>query len=292
MNKWILFLSSFIALLTFNSCSDDEVSYTYQISNVDAEAREGAILLRWDFPEDEDFLFVKIEYFNIRQQEDMVVNKSIYADSLLVDGLLARDGEYHFTLTAVNEQGVASNTSAEISCTPLPVPASITKNEKLLDNVEIVNYSTNAQEPSEGPLENLFDNDNSTFFHTPWSVDPVPYPQWVQIDLSEAVNGAQFVTINRNNGGGGRPDHVQILGSNDQENWDTLYEFYGSTDIPDEASGRYQSPMIDCGENSYKYFRYNVLSSMGGNYWNMAEMQWSFYEITEVVYDPENETDE
>lgn len=291
MNRLIIFLSSLATLFIMSACSDDEGGYSYQIANVNAEAREGAIMLRWDFPTDSNFLFVKIEYYNIREQKDVTVNKSIYTDSLLVDGLLARDGEYHFTLTAVNQAGVSSNASAEVSCTPLPVPATITRKETLLENVEIVNFSTNAQEPSEGPLENLFDNDNSTFFHTPWSVDPVPYPQWVQIDLSEAVNGAQFVTINRNNGGGGRPDHVQILGSNDQENWDILYEFYGSTDIPNEASGRYQSPMIDGGETAYKYFRYNVLSSMGGNYWNMAEMQWSFYEITETVYDPENETD-
>lgn len=49
--------------------------------------------------------------------------------------------------------------------------------------------------------------------------------------------------------------------------------------------------MIDGGKTSYKYFRYNVLSSNGGDYWNMAEMQWSFYKVVETVYDPENEKD-
>lgn len=30
--------------------------------------------------------------------------------------------------------------------------------------------------------------------------------------------------------------------------------------------------MIDGEENSYKYYRYNVLSAIGGNtFWNMAE---------------------
>ena len=83
-----------------------------------AEAREGAIMLRWDLPKDSDFLFVKIEYFNIRQQKEVVCNKSIYADSLLVDGLLARDGEYHFKLTAVNEAGVTSHIGSEVSVHP------------------------------------------------------------------------------------------------------------------------------------------------------------------------------
>lgn len=294
MKKLTLLLSAFMALFTMGACSDDEGDYAYQVANVNAEAREGAIMLRWDMPVEEDFLFVKIEFYNIREKKDMVINRSIYSGSLLVDGLLARDGEYHFTLTAVNEAGVASNTTAEVSCTALPVQPVITRSETLREDVEIVDFSTNAQEPSEGPLENLFDGDNSTFFHTPWSTDPVPYPQWVQINLSDAVNGGQFVTINRDNGGGGRPDYVQILGSNDPDNWENaavLYEFYGSTDIPNTAGGRYQSPVIGEPDATYQYFRYNVLSSMGGTYWNMAEMQWSFYDITEVVYDPENEVD-
>lgn len=285
MNKLIIFVVSFVALCTMSSCSDDEMNYSFQIQDLKAEAREGAIMLRWNLPKDSDFLLVEIEYFNIRQQKDIVVNRSIYSDSLLVDGLLARDGEYHFKMTAVNKGGVASNISAEASCTPLPVKPKITRTEKLLTDVEIINYSTNAQEPTEGPLKDLFDGDNNTFFHSPWSIDPVPYPHYVQIDLSKAVNGAKVATINRG-GGGGRPDHVEILGSNDQKNWDKLYDF---NDIP--ASGKYQSPMIDGGENSYKYFRYNVLSSHGGSYWNLVEMQWSFYQITEVIYDPENEID-
>lgn len=292
MNKLILFLSGIIALCTISSCSDDDINYSFQVNDFTAEAREGAIMLRWELPQDSDFHFIKIEYFNIRQQKEIVCNKSIYSDSLLVDGLLARDGEYHFSLTAVNGEGVASNITATTSCSPLPVQPTITRRETLLENVEIVNFSTNAQEPTEGPLSNLFDGDNGTFFHTPWSTGPVPYPQYVQIDLSEAVNGAKFITINRNNGGGGRPDHVEILGSNDQQNWDKLFELYGSTDIPDQASGKYQSPMIDGGEIAYKYYRYNVLSAIGGNsFWNMAEMQWSFYKVTEDIYDPENEVE-
>lgn len=289
MKKLTLLLSAFMALFTMGACSDDEGDYAYQVANVNAEAREGAIMLRWDMPVDEDFMFVKIEFYNIREKKDMVINRSIYSGSLLVDGLLARDGEYHFTLTAVNEAGVASNTTAEVSCTALPVQPVITRSETLREDVEIVDFSTNAQEPSEGPLENLFDGDNSTFFHTPWT-SYVPFPQWVQIDLSEPVNGIKFVTYNRGDGSG-RPDFVQILGSNDQENWDTLYEFYGSTDIP-TGSEKYESPLIDSGETHYQYFRYNVQSGLNGQtFWNLTEMQCSFYEVTETVYDPENEVD-
>ena len=37
----------FYSVLYVASCNDDESDYSYQIANVKAEAREGAIMLRW-----------------------------------------------------------------------------------------------------------------------------------------------------------------------------------------------------------------------------------------------------
>ena len=51
---------------------------------------------------------------------------------------------------------MTSHIGSEVSCTPLPVKPIVTRKETLLENVEIVRFSTNAQEPTEGPLENLF----------------------------------------------------------------------------------------------------------------------------------------
>ena len=82
MNRLIIFLSSLATLFIMSACSDDEGGYSYQIANVNAEAREGAIMLRWDFPTDSNFLFVKIEYYNIREQKDVTVNKSIYTNKV------------------------------------------------------------------------------------------------------------------------------------------------------------------------------------------------------------------
>ena len=59
MNKLVLFLCVFIAFCTFASCNDDESDYSYQIANVKAEAREGAIMLRWDLPKDSIFYLSK-----------------------------------------------------------------------------------------------------------------------------------------------------------------------------------------------------------------------------------------
>lgn len=294
MNKLAFFLSGFMALSTLAACSDDDNNYEGRVSNLTAEAREGAIQLSWDVPEDPDFMYVKIQYYNVRQKKDFTCTASAYANTFLADGLLARDGEYTFRLTAIGNNG-GTGEVVETTCTPLPVQPVVTEKTKELEEVEMVmdlprTPWTNAQEPSEGPLKNLFDDDTSTFFHSPWSFSQ-DYPQWIEFEATEAVNGVQVLTNNRGNGSkGGSPDHVQILASNDRENWTEVYEFFGSEDIPDKA--QYQSPVINCGETKYKYFRYNVLSSnAGGNWWNLSEMKWKFYEVTRTVYDPENEED-
>lgn len=290
MKKLTFYLSLYFCVVLCFSCSKDEFGdYDSKVMNLTAEPREGAIKLTWDIPQDSDFLFVEIAYYNIRQKKNYVVNKSRYADSLIVDGLLARDGEYTFRLTAVNAGGQLSSLPIEVSAACLPVKPTYTTSDKELD-VDIVHYETNAQEPSEGPLDNLFDGDYATFFHTPWSFT-APWPQWVEIEVSNPVNGAKFYTINRNNDGSGRPGYVEILASNDRETWKKLYEFSGIDDIPDERNGRYDSPLIYDLDEHYKYFRYNVIEGNQKNFWNMAEMAWTFFEVTQIVYDPENETD-
>ena len=288
MKKLIFYLCLCIGLCV--SCSeDDSIDYTLQVVNLTAEAREGAIKLNWELPQDSNLLYVRIDYYNIRQKKDYVVNKSVFADSLVIDGLLARDGAYTFRLTAVNANGQESALSAEVSCTCLPVQPVVTTSQKEVD-ADMIHYETNAQEPSEGPLDDLFDGDNDTFFHTPWTFS-APWPQWVEIEVSQPVNGVMFYTVNRGNGSG-RPGYVEILASNDRETWTKLYEFSGTDDIPETDKGRYDSPLIYDLNTSYTYFRYNAIEGNGGNsFWNMAEMDWTFYEVTQTVYDPENETD-
>lgn len=294
MKRIILYASLIFAIGVFNACSEDEtvVDYDFQVSNLIAEPSEGAITLRWDEPQLSDLFMLKVDFYNIREKKNYVMNKSAYADSLTISGLLARDGDYTFRLTAVNAAGQESSAYSEVKCTCLPVQPTITVTSNEVEATMLDNYATNAQEPSEGPLKDLFDGNNSTFFHTPWS-SPTTFPAWVQIEVSQPVNGAKFYTINRGNGSGS-PGYVEILGSNDGEIWTKLYEFSGE-DIPRTDQGRYDSPLIynaEAPETHYKFFRYNVTESYGGcGYWNMAEMAWEFYEVTQVVYDPENETD-
>ena len=295
MKKINLYAGLLFAMGAFCACSEEDAvtAYDYQVKNLTAEPSEGAITLRWDLPSESDLFMVKVEFYNIREKKNYVMNKSAYSESLTIDGLLARDGEYTFKLTAVNAAGQASSTSSEVKCTCLPVQPTTTITSQEIEATMLDNYSTNAQEPEEGPLKDLFDGKNNTFFHTPWSTDPVPYPQWVQIETSEPVNGLKFYTINRE-WSVAKPGYVEILGSNDGEDWTKLYEFSGE-EIPGGGNERYDSPLIYNEESPdihYKYFRYSVTEGDGGlNFWNMAEVSWTFYEITQIIDDPESETD-
>lgn len=69
MNKLVLFLCVFIAFCTFASCNDDESDYSYQIANVKAEAREGAII----------FLKIRIFYLSKSNISIFVSKKRLYA---------------------------------------------------------------------------------------------------------------------------------------------------------------------------------------------------------------------
>lgn len=271
------------------SCGkDDSAVYTCKIENLRAEPGEGTIKLKWDTPADSNLMYVKVEYYNIREKKNYTVNKSTFTDTLVVNGLLARDGEYTFRFTAVDLQGNLSSMFSEVSCQCLPVKPVVTTSSKDVD-AEMLHYETNAQEPSEGPLADLFDGNNDTFFHTPWSTT-VEWPQWVEIEVSQPVNGVTFYTINRGDGSG-RPGYVEILASNDRNSWVKLYEFSGTDDIPAIKHGRYESPLIFDLKTNYKYFRYSATEGNCNSWWNMAEMGWSFYEVSQIVYDPENELD-
>ena len=70
--------------------------------------------------------------------------------------------------------------------------------------------STNAQEPSEGPIKNAVDGDKNTFFHTNWH-EAIPYPQWIQVNLKEPHENFLVGYINRTDNSwttSGRPSVV------------------------------------------------------------------------------------
>lgn len=252
------------------------------IGGLKAEAMEGAICLRWNVPADSNYLYVRIQYTNPRDGELVIKNTSVYCDSLLIDGLLAKDGEYHFALQTVSTTGTVGTDVSSVSSRALPVKSMTTKFSEKVE-LEEKDLSTNAQEPSEGPIANLIDGDLDNYFHSAWGT-PVPYPQWIQIELTEPLQCFEFKTWNMNRGDG-YPEWVIIQGSNDGKSWEDLLEING--EIPTTPKGKYESPVITIDE-PYSKLRYTVKQSFGGlPFFHLAEFEWS--KVWFDIYDPENQ---
>ena len=57
--------------------------------------------------------------------------------------------------------------------------------------------STNAQEPTEGPIANLVDGNSGSFFHTRWSSPLIALPHYIQIDFTEPHQDFVINYVNR-----------------------------------------------------------------------------------------------
>lgn len=59
------------------------------------------------------------------------------------------------------------------------------------------NFSTNAQEPTEGPLQDIADNNYYTYFHSTWS-EEAEADHYIEITLPEPMHEFSFVYFSRN----------------------------------------------------------------------------------------------
>ncbi|MEG1616297.1 MAG: DUF5689 domain-containing protein [Bacteroidales bacterium] len=133
------------------------------------------------------------------------------------------------------------------------------------------NCTTNAQEPSEGPLKNLFDGKNDTFFHSSWSVS-VNETHYLQFDFKRPLTMVKFETVNRHNNGKNSPQIVDIQVSNDKEGWTSIKQLSepGMTNV---VSAVYSSPVINF-KTPYRYMRYSVTKTHAGTkFFSLAEFR-------------------
>lgn len=135
--------------------------------------------------------------------------------------------------------------------------------------LDIGMLTTNAQESTEGPLENLIDNNPATFFHSSWS-ESIPAAHYFQIALKEPITKCQFEYQNRSNANG-KPEDVTIFISNDGVTWKELQNI--SSGLPTGAASTYTSPVMNS-DSSFSYFRFTVNRTNGGSaptFFSLAE---------------------
>lgn len=131
--------------------------------------------------------------------------------------------------------------------------------------------SSNAQEPNEGPIANLLDNNPGSYFHSAWSYS-ISDPHYFQVDLDESLNGCLFWYQNRNNGNG-KPVNVSIIVSADGETWNEMARI--TSGLPTGSSSTYESLYLESQE-PFKHFRFVVNATNDGaapTFFNMAEFK-------------------
>lgn len=253
----------------------------FDISKVEVESLPGAIQLTWPATE-EGFAYMKVRYNDPLQKKEICRLLSNNATGLLIENTRARFGDYVFsfqTFNAAHEGGSITEVKAQSG----PAPATLTEKSRTKVVLTDDQFSTDNQEPSEGPIKNLNDGNVNTFFHTRWSQPQVDLPQYIQIDFKEEhENFAIKYTTRSTSNTDGYPTSADLQISADGEVWETVASLVG---LPATSATDYSSDFVAPGEK-FKHFRFSVTtSSQNKKYFHMSE--FSFYDVDVEVYDPE-----
>ena len=262
------------------SCSSDEDGITpAEITNLTAESTSGRIVLRWDTPEDAGIRYIEVNYYDPLQKKDVMRTASIYADSIEIPDTRKKFGEYQFSVQTVSPTGDKSavQTISKVSEPALPTFVST---QIALTAADL---STNAQEPTEGPIANLLDGNTGTFFHTAWSVN-IPAPHWMQVNLKEEITGSyKFYYAPRNNGNN-KPTDFDLMGSTDGTNWFLIRNFTKDADgLPVTSTGTFTSEIYDPPQPFSQIRMVVNATNTSSIFWTMSEFK--FYSVS--VTDPE-----
>lgn len=279
-------LKSYAGLLLFGaalataSCSSDDGGVTpAEVTNLTAESTSGRIVLRWTTPAESNIRYVEVKYHDPLLKKDVMRAASAYADSIEIPDTRKKYGEYQFTVQSVSATGDKSSTQTISKASEAALPTYVNTQIALT----AADLSTNAQEPSEGPIADLLDGNTGTFFHTAWSV-AVSGKHWMQANLKREITGAyKFFYAPRANGNN-KPTDFDLMGSTDGADWFLVRNFTKEADgLPVTSTGTYTSEVYNV-EKPFSQIRIVVNTTNNGTaYWTMSEFK--FYSVS--IEDPE-----
>lgn len=273
----------------FLSCREEDPSMTgLVVGDLRAEALPGAIQLSWDPVESRDFLYAEVSYYDFGTQTTVTKLCSRSTNSLYIDGLLNRYGKYRFTFTAYDvQERPGQPVYIEQQCQKAESYYVVVSEDRIPLTVD--QLGTNAQEPSEGPLENLVDGDPDTYFQSFW--DEYTYPElkpsgyhYLTFDLQQEVSALKFQYWNRKKGGS-LPRIVNIYGGTDGIAWILLAHL---ENLPGDPGSSYTSDVL-LTEEPISRVKFEVIQGTDTYqpYFALAEIE--FYEVVRELIDPEVE---
>jgi len=269
----------FVATCLF-ACKKEEkqsVNKPSDVSNLTVVPTVGGVTVKWDLPTDKNLLYVEVRY--MKKGQLIIENISSFTNFVEITGLLNKF-EYEFEVQAFNvskddKVGGAILKSAKVK--PIKRGINITYNKI---NVTPSMATCFLQEPSEGPLANLFDNNLSTYFHSAYSVASVG-PHYVTVTFPEETTLGQVKFFNRQGRGtntDGRPTSISLSTSADGTNWSTAWTSGTLPTPPDvEVSSTFDKPYTS------KRFRVSFLATARSSvYVALAEMSFYKADLTDL----------
>ena len=294
MKKTIIKVLMAVALVgTAASCSDDDKTtprVNIDESTVTVDSKQpGKVVFHWTTPENADFYYIKVAYDD-PVKGHRVLNASTYADSIMIDGLYAKYGDLTYTFTAVSRDGGEKALFTK-TATAGYVPAVIKDFEVGAIDLTAAQLWTDDQESSEGPIANLVDGNNATYFHMSWSA-PSAWPHYIRVDLGKKVKGVSFWYKGRNNANNDNPKRMTIFASNNAGDTPTAANAWeigklGSDVLPSGTAPEFTSPGFFSDEE-IQYLWLQIEDAYSGSKW-IAMAELSIKEMTRSKYDPENE---
>lgn len=263
---------AFISLLGLcvASCNEDDGIIPLPVTNPHYDSTPGRIVLRWETPKDGNIEYIQVNYYDPLQKQDVMRTASIYADSIEIPETRKKYGEYSFAIKSVSTTG---DYSEVYTLSAISQPAEQTWTPTTIKLTEDM-LTTNAQEPSEGPIANLVDDNTNSFFHTAWSVD-IPGPHYMEISLPETIdNWWQFYYAPRANGNN-KPTDFDLMGSMDGNNWFLIKNFTKDADkLPTDSKTTFTSERMNAESQPFKYLKFVVNETNTGSiFWTMSEFK-------------------
>lgn len=162
---------------------------------------------------------------------------------------------------------VTATTKAGVKVPEQPFVLYATEYNRIPLTVDML--STNAQEPSEGQIAGLVDNDPATYFHSAWSVAPTSDPHHVVATLKQPITRVSFKYQNRANANGKVQD-IKIWVYDTQ--WVELTEI--NEGLPTGPGSIYSSKTFEA-ERPFTKFRIDAMRTNSGT----APTFFSFAEL-------------
>lgn len=290
--KNIYLYIGFIAILILSSCNKEESSLPLPTSlnpeTIKAESRPGAIMFKWNIPENADYYYVSVNYKLPDQNNTFTRLASIYTDTLLIDGLLNRYGNLDFTFQTFNKDfkgGESFNIKAQAGKAPKTLTLTGEDyNLKLLPE----QVFTDNIDPTTS-IADMLDGNISTAFVSDWQ-SPGPMPRYVVIDLKKDVQafGFSYTTRKHEN-----RDHPKVINVYASKSFDGVFDPSNatliktiSTGLPEGSAEIYNSPSLIINGDPCSIIWLEIVETVSNNLWvSLSEI--SVKEYGTIVIDPE-----